>query len=126
MLDWSCQLLSEAERMVLRRLSVFPAWFDIRDATQICTRLGMSKPAVVEAVASLVTKSIATADVTGEGARYRLPETVRAYSREKLAEAEKMKLEIDYLSGEDAKKMLMRFADYPSAVLQKAKLALGL
>lgn len=87
-LDWSCQLLSEAERMVLRRLSVFPAWFDMRDATQICTRLGMSKPAVVEAVASLVTKSIATADVTDEGARYRLPETVRAYSREKLAEAD--------------------------------------
>ena len=83
-LEWSCQLLSEAERMVLRRLSVFPAWFDMRDATQICTRLGMSKPAVVEAVASLVTKSIATADVTDEGARYRLPETVRAYSREKL------------------------------------------
>lgn len=42
-----------------------------------------------------------------------------------LAEARKMKLEIDYLSGEEAKKMLTRFADYPPAILQKAKLALG-
>ena len=87
MLEWSCQLLSETERMVLRRLSVFPAWFDMQDAIQVGARLGMSAPVVSAAVANLVTKSIATADVTDESARYRLPETVRAYSREKLAEA---------------------------------------
>jgi predicted ATPase len=87
MLEWSCQLLGEAERMVLRRLSVFPAWFDMPDATQVGARLGMSASAVSEAVANLVTKSIATAKVTDEGARYRLPETVRAYSKEKLVEA---------------------------------------
>ena len=43
-----------------------------------------------------------------------------------LAEAKKMKLDIDYLSGGDAKKMLEQFADYSPAVLQKAKAALGL
>jgi DNA-binding winged helix-turn-helix (wHTH) protein len=42
MLEWSCQLLSEPERMVLRRLSVFPAWFGMSDATQVGARLGMS------------------------------------------------------------------------------------
>jgi predicted ATPase len=87
MLEWSCQLLSEAERMVLRRLSVFPAWFDMYDATQVGARLGMSASAVSAAVANLVTKSIANADVTDESARYRLPETARAFAREKLAEA---------------------------------------
>ena len=87
MLEWSCQLLSETERMVLRRLSVFPAWFDMQDASQVAARLGVSAPVVSAAVANLVTKSIVTADVTDESARYRLPETVRAYSREKLAEA---------------------------------------
>lgn len=87
MLEWSCQRLSEPERMVLRRLSVFPAWFDMADGTQVGRRFGMSAPAVSESVANLVTKSIVTADVTDEGARFRLPETVRAYSREKLAEA---------------------------------------
>ena len=43
-----------------------------------------------------------------------------------LADAKKMKLDIDYLDGEDAKKMLQEFADYPPAVLQKARTALGL
>jgi tripartite-type tricarboxylate transporter receptor subunit TctC len=42
-----------------------------------------------------------------------------------LADAAKMKLDIDYVSGEDAKKMLEQFADYPPAVLEKAKLAMG-
>ena len=42
-----------------------------------------------------------------------------------LADAAKMKLDIDYLSGEDAKKLLKQFADYPPAVLEKAKLAIG-
>lgn len=87
MLDWSCQLLSEAERTVLRRLSVFPAWFDMLDATDVGARLGMSASAVSEAVANLVTKSIVAAGVTDDGTRFRLPETVRAYSREKLAAA---------------------------------------
>ena len=42
-----------------------------------------------------------------------------------LADAAKAKLDIDYVSGEDAKKLLKQFADTPPAVLQKAKLALG-
>jgi tripartite-type tricarboxylate transporter receptor subunit TctC len=42
-----------------------------------------------------------------------------------MADAEKMKLDIDYLSGEETQKMLKQFADYPPAVLQKAKLAMG-
>lgn len=87
MLEWSFQLLSEPERMVLRRLSVFPAWFDMPEATEVGARLGISASAVSEALSNLVTKSIATADVTYESARYRLSETVRAYSREKLGEA---------------------------------------
>ena len=57
------------------------------DAIQIGARLGMPVSAVSEAVANLVTKSIVTADVSDQSARYRLPETVRAYAREKLAEA---------------------------------------
>jgi tripartite-type tricarboxylate transporter receptor subunit TctC len=43
-----------------------------------------------------------------------------------LADAEKAKIDIDYLSGADARKMLSQFADYPAAVLQKAKVAQGL
>ena len=42
-----------------------------------------------------------------------------------LADAEKMKLDIDYLSGKDAKKLLQQFADYPPAVVRKARRAIG-
>jgi predicted ATPase len=87
MLEWTCQLLGEEERTVLRRLAVFPTCFDMADATQLGTRLSMSASAISECVASLVSKSIIAAEVTDEGARYRLPETVRAYSRQKLADA---------------------------------------
>jgi predicted ATPase len=87
MLEWSCQLLSETERAVLRRLSVFPAWFDMSDATQVGVRVGMSSESFSESVANLVTKSILTAKVTEEGARYRLPETTHAHAREQLIHA---------------------------------------
>ena len=86
-LSWSCQLLSDTERMVLRQVSVLPAWFDMTDATSIGARLGISEQTVSEAIANLVTKSIVSAEVINDGARYRLPETVRACSQDKLAEA---------------------------------------
>ena len=42
-----------------------------------------------------------------------------------LADAKTMKLDMDYLSGADARTMLKKFADYPPEILQKAKLAMG-
>jgi predicted ATPase/DNA-binding winged helix-turn-helix (wHTH) protein len=87
MLEWSCQLLTEAERTVLRRLSVFPAWFDMSDATALGARVGMSSGLVSGSVANLVSKSILTANLVDEGARYRLPETVHAFAREQLVYA---------------------------------------
>ncbi|HUZ67158.1 MAG TPA: tripartite tricarboxylate transporter substrate-binding protein [Beijerinckiaceae bacterium] len=42
-----------------------------------------------------------------------------------LADAKKMHLDVDYLSGAEAKKLLKQFADYPPALLQKAKSATG-
>jgi predicted ATPase/DNA-binding winged helix-turn-helix (wHTH) protein len=98
-LEWSCQLLSETERMILRRLSVFPAWLNMPDAMEVCTRLGTSALAVSEAVGNLVAKSIVAAEITPEGARYRLAETVRAYSREKLAAAGESDLAFRALAG---------------------------
>jgi predicted ATPase len=44
-------------------------------------------PEVVEGVADLVAKSLVTADVGGVMVRYRLPETVRSYALQKLAES---------------------------------------
>jgi predicted ATPase/DNA-binding winged helix-turn-helix (wHTH) protein len=87
MLEWSCQLLNENERTLMRTLSVFPAWFDMSDAAELGRRVGISEPTVLHGVASLVTKSILAAEVTDDSARYRFAETTRAFGREMLAGA---------------------------------------
>ncbi len=87
MLEWSCRMLNESERAVMRRLSVFPAWFDMSDAVEFGRRVGISEPTVLLGVASLVTKSILAAEVTDDSARYRFAETTRAFGKEMLAGA---------------------------------------
>jgi len=87
MLEWSCQLLKESERALVRRLSVFPAWFDMSDAVEFGRCIGMSDIAAMDGVASLVAKSILIAEVTEDSARYRFAEMTRAFGREKLTSA---------------------------------------
>ena len=99
--DWSWDLLSEDERTVLRRLSVFRGGASPDAAEQVCGPLGQAGEAgeagvggaggrdtadVIDVVASLVDKSLVTA--TGDAdVRYRLLETVRVYADERLTQA---------------------------------------
>ncbi|MER6449507.1 AfsR/SARP family transcriptional regulator [Streptomyces venezuelae] len=89
--DWSWDLLDEAERTVLRRLSVFAGGCDLAAAEAVCTdpaRDPSYDPADV--LGSLVDKSlvVATPGAEGLGMRYRLLETVGEYAAERLAEAD--------------------------------------
>ena len=83
--DWSWDLLNQAERTVLRRLSVFSGGATPSAAEQVCG-LGQDPASLIDVIASLVDKSLVTA--TGETeVQYLLLETVRAYATERLAEA---------------------------------------
>jgi predicted ATPase/DNA-binding SARP family transcriptional activator len=83
--DWSWDLLNQAERTVLRRLSVFSGGATPAAAERVCG-LGQDPGGLIDVIASLVDKSLVTA--TGEAeVRYLLLETVRAYATERLAEA---------------------------------------
>ena len=83
--DWSWDLLDDAERTVLRRLSVFSGGATPAAAEPVCGPAG-DPGGLIDVIASLVDKSLVTA--TGEAeVRYRLLETVRAYAAERLAEA---------------------------------------
>jgi predicted ATPase/DNA-binding SARP family transcriptional activator len=83
--DWSWDLLDDAERTILRRLSVFSGGATPDSAEQVCA-LGGDHSEIVDVIASLVDKSLVTA--TGEHeVRYRLLETVRAYASDRLDEA---------------------------------------
>jgi predicted ATPase/DNA-binding SARP family transcriptional activator len=83
--DWSWDLLDDAERVVLRRLSVFRGGATPDAAEQVCG-LGEDSREVIDLVAALVDKSLVVATGNAD-VRYRLLETVRAYAKERLAEA---------------------------------------
>ncbi|MEU4797252.1 BTAD domain-containing putative transcriptional regulator [Streptomyces sp. NPDC023327] len=82
--DWSWDLLGEAERTVLREVSVFAGSWDLPAAEAICTG-----PAT-ELIGALVDKSLIVAvPYTGPedaGMRYRLLETIHEYAAERAAE----------------------------------------
>jgi predicted ATPase/DNA-binding SARP family transcriptional activator len=80
--DWSWDLLDEDERDVLGRLSVFAGGCDLAAAEAVCG------PAALEALGSLVDKSLVVAAPWGDGEmRYRLLETVGEYAGERLDES---------------------------------------
>jgi len=82
-LDWSYELLPEAERRLLRHLAIFPAGFTIDAATAVVSDLESS---VALGISNLVSKSLVALDGSEAAPRWRLLETVRAYSREKLVD----------------------------------------
>ncbi len=86
--DWSWELMSEPERALCRRLSVFAGGATLEAAEQVCSGGPVAPAGVLDLLAMLVDKSLLVARQDGEGGtRYRMLETIRAYGRERLAEA---------------------------------------
>ncbi|QUH00096.1 tetratricopeptide repeat protein [Saccharopolyspora erythraea] len=83
-IDWSWELLAEPERVVLRRLAVHTDGCTLDAAEAVC---GLGGEDVVGALAQLVDHSLVVVAESAGGLRYRLLETVAAYSLERLAEA---------------------------------------
>jgi predicted ATPase len=84
MLDWSYSLLSEPEKVVLCRLSVFVGDFTLQAARSVGSDQEIDDNGVIEAVASLVEKSLISATFINGLMYYRLFETTRAYAATKL------------------------------------------
>ncbi len=85
LIEWSHNLLSEAERVLLHRLSVFAGGWTF-EAVQVICGDGLGND-VLDLLAHLVDKSLVAVEKETEEARYRLPETIRQYARDKLFEA---------------------------------------
>jgi predicted ATPase/DNA-binding winged helix-turn-helix (wHTH) protein len=86
MLDWSYNLLSEDEKAVLGRLSVFVGDFKIDAARSVAAGIEIDETGTTEAIVSLTAKSlISTTEVRGSP-YYRLLETTRTFAQAKLAE----------------------------------------
>jgi predicted ATPase/DNA-binding CsgD family transcriptional regulator len=85
--DWSHALLTETERILFRRLSVFYGGFDLQAAQSVCSQGDIERYQVLDQLTLLVDKSLVIADETSGRTRYRLLETVRQYALEKLGES---------------------------------------
>ena len=86
-IDWSYHLLSETERVLLRRLSVFAGGWTLEAAESVCPGGTVEAAAILDLLASLVDKSLVLVEAKRGEARYRLLETVRQYARDCLTEA---------------------------------------
>lgn len=104
--DWSYELLNDAEQTLLRRLAVFSGW-NLDMAEQICSDEVIPAAAVLDLLISLIDKSLAVLDAEAAGdARYRLLDTIREYAVERLVAA-----------GEE-EQLFLRHRDYILALVE--------
>ncbi len=83
-IDWSYELLSDVERILWARLSVFSGGFDALAVGQVCADDTLQTHEVVELIATLVEKSVVVHESTTDVARYQLLEPMRQFGRERL------------------------------------------
>jgi predicted ATPase/DNA-binding winged helix-turn-helix (wHTH) protein len=86
-MDWSYDLLPDAEKVILRRLAVFHGDFTMDAAQAVAADGEIVAAEVFAGVANLAAKSLVATDIGGEITNYRLLDTTHAYSRDKLVEA---------------------------------------
>jgi predicted ATPase/DNA-binding SARP family transcriptional activator len=87
--DWSWDLLDDAERALWRRFSVFTGGATLEAAEQVCSGSGLrpllKSGQILDLLTALADKSLLT--VRHDPPRYRMLEIIRAYGQERLAEA---------------------------------------
>ncbi len=86
-IDWSHELLTRTEQVLLRRLSVFCGW-SLEMAEQVCSDDDIPAGDILDLITALVDKSLVVLEpeVLGQ-ARYRLLDTIRDYAAARLADA---------------------------------------
>ncbi len=94
LIDWSYDLLSEPERLLLRRLSVFAGGWTLEALESVCAdndivgaSLALARDDILDLTTHLVDKSLIILDEQAKGTRYRILETIRQYAREKFLES---------------------------------------
>jgi predicted ATPase/DNA-binding winged helix-turn-helix (wHTH) protein len=110
-LDWSYNLLSDGERIVLRRIAPFIGQFTLEGARCVAGELGIGTGEIFDAIAGLVEKSLIATRIDETQAQYRLLDTTRAYALEKLEEH----AEVDVV--------LRRHAEYVAGYLESQRVA---
>jgi predicted ATPase len=85
--DWSHSLLTDQERILFRRFSVFAGGWTIEAAEAVCADEGLASPEVLDPLLHLVDKSLILMDEQSDETRYRMLETIREYAHDRLLES---------------------------------------
>ena len=86
LIDWSYALLSPAECILFNRLSVFAGGWTLEAAESVCAGDGLECFDILDSLQNLTAKSLVVVSAGENGrSRYRFPETIRQYARDKLA-----------------------------------------
>ena len=100
LIDWSYDLLSDAERTMFRALGIFAGTFSFEAAAAVVSPK-LDEFESINVFSALTDKSLVLADDAGDTKRFRLLETTRAYAREKLEQASELnavaRLHLEYL-----------------------------
>ncbi|MBP2321332.1 putative ATPase/DNA-binding SARP family transcriptional activator [Kibdelosporangium banguiense] len=93
--EWSWGLLTDFERILATRLSVFAGAATLDAITAVCTGDDLSPNDVLYVLASLVEKSFVEAQEGADGPpRYRMLQTVRAFAGERLTDADAVRAKL--------------------------------
>ncbi|MBK9207350.1 MAG: tetratricopeptide repeat protein [Anaerolineales bacterium] len=87
LIDWSYDLLTDLEKLLLRRLAVFSGGWTLELAEQICGDEKLDALDILDMLGHLVDKSLVAVEEENGNTRYRILETIRQYAREKLFES---------------------------------------
>src|SRR5580658_3310897 len=86
-LDWSHELLTDEERRLFARLSVFSGGFDLEAATAVCAGDAIVPGQILDEIQGLVDKSLLAVERRAGTTRFRMLDFVRQYASERLAAA---------------------------------------
>jgi predicted ATPase/DNA-binding XRE family transcriptional regulator/Tfp pilus assembly protein PilF len=86
-IDWSYKLLSEDERLLFQRLSVFAGEWNLEAAEAICSGERLPSKLVLDSELRLVDKSLVVSDTQASQPRHHMLETIRQFAQERLGES---------------------------------------
>ena len=86
-IDWSYELLSAREQIVLQRLSIFSGTWTLEAAEFVCTGVDIVASQILDLITRLLDKSLIVSENHEGGMRYHMLEIIRQYAHEKLEQS---------------------------------------
>jgi predicted ATPase/DNA-binding XRE family transcriptional regulator len=122
---WSYDMLSQVEKTLFRRLSVFMGGFTLGAAQNICSDKPLSADLVADALSQSVRKSLINADHAGTSIRYRFLEPIRTFAWDRLRESGELESTMGRFIEWLKKKAAILDADPPPHMLADERIELG-